>query len=144
MLKKNDFIKVRYTKKFLREHPDIMDRISTHRTKHRTENEIETLANFYAMEEELVSREPIKIPINAIKIIEIAYSGEDSLFPTHYKLRSEKALHDYNKMTEEKRSYREGKAIAKEIERKIPRGYWDLIWLNNQTTGEKQKLTWLI
>lgn len=134
MLKHNDLIKVDYNRRFFKENPDIVDRVSSHHDFVEEGGSINYLIRWYAPEEELVSRNPISIPVDAVKRIEINYAGSVNDPITGKQGRE---------VTDEGASYRLAKRVIREVKKEIPRGYWDLIWLNNQTTGERQRLMWL-
>ena len=133
MLRYNDIIKIDYTPEFFMENMDIAQRVDP-RVSDVNERWAKHLAEDFYEEEELVSRNPIVVPSEAILRINIRY-GNDTIIPTTAK---------YEKVV----SVEESRQIEKEIEefviQKIPKIYHDRIWLINATTGEERTVGWLI
>ena len=136
LLLSNDLIKIDYDPDFLRSNIDISKRIEPTLKKSRlTDSDVSTLMA-YEDEQELVSRDPIKIPPWTIKRIIIRYGGG-----VYNPITGE--WMDYEEI-DEKESWELGREIIKEVRGKIPEMYWNDVYLENITTGEEQMLRWLI
>lgn len=134
MLDYNDLIEVEYTREFFEKNKDILNRIAPKLIDEITEEDMEFIRTHISDERELVSRSPVSIPQESVKKINIRY-GCSSYNPLTAAYIDE--------MTEEE-SWKLGREVVKEIREKIPRWFWDRIWLINTTTGEEQMLRWLI